>query len=147
MKLWMAATSAAGMVLAGSAVPSAAHADTTHARTVASAPSAAAKRGVSGPWRIDGGAKWPGRETGSVHVKNAHARICFNFWGSGTRKGFYIWFWRLGVHGLEKVIWTARYWGPKNKTCSPWIAHNSGDVFAVMSVRSHAYGDVWIHWY
>lgn len=147
MKRSMTVVSAVAAVLAGGAALSAADAETARPAAAASAPSAAAKGGASGPWRLNGGAKWPGRATGDVRVKNAHVRICFNFWGSGTKKGFSIYLVRTGAHGYQKTIWSKKYWGPKNKTCSPWKAKNTGYMQAYMSVRSKAYGDVWIYWY
>ncbi|WP_433469441.1 hypothetical protein [Spirillospora sp. CA-128828] len=138
---------AAALAMVG-AFAAPANAETIRSAPAVAAPAAsAAMRGSSGPWYIDGGAKWPGRATPSIRVKNAHVRICYNFWGSGTRKGFTIRLDRRGTHGVTKTIWSKKYWGPKNKTCSPWKAKNSGSVQAIMSVRKKAYGQVWFYTY
>lgn len=163
MKRWMTVVATAGSVLASGAVHSAAHAEAptpsngtsrhaaskhAHPASAENVTSEAARRGgVAGPYYINGGKSTAGRSTPELGVRNAHVRICFNFWGLGTRKGFRVWLVRTGVHGLKTILWGASYWGPKNKTCSPWKAKNSGTVWAAMSARRNAYGEIWFHWY
>ncbi|WP_433234212.1 hypothetical protein [Actinomadura nitritigenes] len=100
--------------------------------------------GFSGPWRLNGGSRFAA--TPKVRVKNAHVRICFNFWGPGTKKGFHVDL-ELTDRYFIQDIWSARYWGPKNKTCSPWTPKATGAVRVILSYRPGVYGGIWLHRY
>ncbi|REK85851.1 hypothetical protein DY245_35760 [Streptomyces inhibens] len=76
---------------------------------------------------------------------NAHGstRLCFNASGSRLNKGFTV---KLQENSVPRqtVLWHATYWGPKHKTCSPWI-HVTGQVYAAVYGKAHADVQVWVY--
>jgi hypothetical protein len=78
-------------------------------------------------------------------------QMCFNAKGDHLYQGY-----RLvleqrvgGVLARWKTLWSARYWGPKHKTCTPWksAGHDKVDgwIAPINSPQSHVVAQVWIY--
>ncbi|MDF3288169.1 MULTISPECIES: hypothetical protein [Streptomyces] len=95
---------------------------------------------ASGPFRVhsysgDVGAT-PAMWSGSS------AQICFNIWGNHLRDGYFV-----ILASDSGAQWTAHYYGPKNKTCSPW-RHFRGSFRARILPHADASvdADVWLYY-
>ncbi|MFJ5534154.1 hypothetical protein [Streptomyces sp. NPDC093261] len=89
-----------------------------------------------------------GEQTKYVLVKHS-AQICYNIWGTNLRKGYTIAMWAyVGAPNPDQQIWSRTYYGPKNKTCSPWVHVKGFPVAAAIysSDGAKATADVWQYW-
>ena len=90
-----------------------------------------------------------GEQTKYVFVRRS-AQICYNIWGTRLRKGYTIAMWAYvgGAPLPDQQIWARTYYGPKNKTCSPWIKVKGFPVAAAIYSNdgAKATADVWQYW-
>ncbi|MFJ9846922.1 hypothetical protein ACIRYZ_42120 [Kitasatospora sp. NPDC101155] len=95
---------------------------------------------TSGPFRVHSYSGTVGA-TPSAWAGSS-AQICFNIWGNHLSDGYYVLF--VSDSGTQ---WTAHYYGPKNKTCSPW-KYFGGNFRARILPHGNAsvYADIWLYY-
>src|SRR5512139_87644 len=141
-----AALTLAGCLPAATALSLPAHADPTgpdapdRRGRAAHHPASAQEHayGGAGPFRLSG----DGGETKQFQTKTV--QVCFNTWGNNLEKGYTIGIYKSTWSGRRKV-WGIRYYGPKNKTCSPWT-RTGGETWAQLGSLSSVTGDFWVYW-
>ncbi|MFI9365163.1 hypothetical protein ACIG5E_29545 [Kitasatospora sp. NPDC053057] len=108
---------------------------------VAPASAAVARPGnASGPFRVHSYSGTVGATPGEW--AGSSAQICFDVRGSHLGDGYYVLF--VSDSGIQ---WKAHYYGPKNKTCSPW-KYFGGNFRARILPHGNAdvYADIWLYY-
>ncbi|MFC4051979.1 hypothetical protein ACFOY4_20005 [Actinomadura syzygii] len=106
----------------------------------------------AGPAKVFGGSSGPyhltKNQTTKYAVVDRNVQICFNIRGSSLGKGYAVYILRYMGPGIpNQVMWEAEYWGPKNRTCSPWVRSNGPNAGGMFTQSgANPTGDFWVYW-
>ncbi|TYK46014.1 hypothetical protein [Actinomadura decatromicini] len=96
----------------------------------------------SGPFRITK------NQSTKYVVVTRNVQICFNISGSNLNKGYMVYILRFVEPGWpHQQMWGTTYWGPKSKTCSPWIDSDGANTAAIFTDSgANPVGDFWLYY-